>query len=148
MDQPVIIRTPSPELQPGRQWSKAALLLGCFLIFLFPVMVAAVVAGAALGALSTPVVDVPTLRVYIFLGRLAVYCLMGAAALAVTFGLLGLRPARSRNRPMGLAVAGMSLAVIALLLQVLLLVLFGHITEDMIRVKKEWYDPAFQKKGW
>src|SRR5262245_13934248 len=78
MDQPVIIRTRSPELQPGRQWSKAALLLGCFLIFLFPVMVAAVVAGAALGALSTPVVDVPTLRVYIFLGRLAVYCMMGA----------------------------------------------------------------------
>jgi hypothetical protein len=144
MDHPVITQAPSPERQPGRQWGMAALLLSCFLIFLFPIMMAVGGAGAVLGALSTPVVDEQTLREYISLGKLAVYCLIGTAVLALVFGLLGLRSARSRHQPVGLAVAGTSVAVVALLMQVLLLFMVVQVTEDMIRVKKDWYDPVFK----
>jgi len=145
MAQPALAPEPPLETQPGRQWGRIAFLLSCFLIFLFPLMGAAGFAGIVLGALSTPVVDEHTLREYVLLGKLVLYCLIGAAALALVFGLLGLRSARLRRQPAGWAVAGTSVAVIALVLQVLLLLLLVQGAEDMIRVKKDWYDPAFKR---
>jgi uncharacterized protein (TIGR03067 family) len=145
MDQPVPAQAPSQATLHSRQWGLAALLLSCFLIFLTPIFGIAAGAGAALGALSTPKVSEHTLREYGFLAKLAVCCLIGAAALALVFGLLGLRSALSRHQPVGLAVAATSVAVIALLLQVLLLFFCIYFEEDMIRVKKDWYDPVFEE---
>ena len=145
MAQPALAPAPSLETQPGRQWGRIAFLLSCFLIFLFPFGGAAGFAGIVLGALSTPVVDEHTLREYVLLGKFVLYCLIGAATLALVFGLLGLWSARLHRQPAGWAVAGTSVAVVALVLQVLLLLLLVQGAKDMIRVKKDWYDPVFNE---
>jgi hypothetical protein len=121
------------------QWGLASLLLGCFLILVFPIAAVGCGAGAALGALARSV-DEHALRGWVSVVKLAVYCLIGAAALALVFGFLGLWSAWSRRQPAGLAVAGSSVAVLALVLHLLLLVIYDRLAEDMMRERPYWHN--------
>jgi hypothetical protein len=142
MDQPAPAHAPAAAANHAGQWGLAALLLGCFLILVTPILGVGIGAGAVVGAISKSV-DEPALREYMSLAKLPVYCLMAAAALALTFGLLGLHAAGSRRQPAGLAVGGTIVAVIALVMQILLLVLFNRFAEDMIRERPFFHKAAF-----
>jgi hypothetical protein len=142
MDQSAPAPAPSPATPHAFQWGLAALLLGCFLILVCPIVGIGIGAGSVLGALRQSG-DEQALREYAALAKLPVYCLIGAAVLALAFGLLGLRSAWSRREPAGLAVAGSIVAVIALVVLVLMLFLFNRFTEDMIRER-----PFFHQRAW
>jgi len=149
LDQPAPAQPPAPESNHAAQWGHAALLLGCFLVLVFPLAAVGSGAGAALGALAQSVSDGDLLE-WVSLVRIAVFTLIGAAALALMLGFLGLRSAWSRGQPAGMAVAGTSVAGIALVLHILLLVIYNHLAEDMLRERPYWGNGSRSAppRGW
>jgi hypothetical protein len=149
LDQPAPAQAPSAVPNHAAQWGHAALLLGCFLILVFPLAAVGSGAGAVLGALVQSFSD-GDLQEWVSLVRIAVFILIGAAALALMLGSLGLRSAWSRGQPAGMAAAGTSVALIALVLHILLLVIYNHLAEDMLRERSYWRSGSRSAppRGW
>ena len=125
----------------------AALLLSCFLILAFAIFAIAVGAGAALGALAQSL-DEQALGGYVSLVKLVEYLFIGGSAVALVFGILGLRSCWSRRQPAGLSAAGTIVAVIALVLHVVLLIFTAHAADDMLREKPYWNKGSSPRGPW
>ncbi len=148
-----------PVLSEGRitathhagQWGLAALLLSCFLLVMFPVLLIAVFLGAVVGVMSLTT-DEQSLRVYAAYFNNALYGFAGAAVLALIFGIIGVMSAVFRRQPAGLAIAGSIVSVLALVTQLLLLLMVHRVVDDMIRDKPLWQQqigpPGFKQGQW
>src|SRR5262245_4360115 len=128
------LAAPPPATHHAGQWGLAALLLGCFLLVLFPVMLLAEFAGAAV-AVQDRSMDESAFRFFTG-GFVAVaYGLIGVAILALIFGVIGLISALVRGQPAGLSCAGTVMAVASLALHILLVIITHRVVEELRREK-------------
>lgn len=132
------------------QWGLSALLIGGLILFMFPIMTMgmfAAMAGAANNAyLKTSHIDLGIVATYV-----SVFGLAALAFFALLCGSFGILRGLGGRQPMGLALSGTVVAIVAVVVSIVLCVIAWECIDWAQTYKKERFEsnrPRFERNDF
>ncbi|HLW63874.1 MAG TPA: hypothetical protein VKS79_01060 [Gemmataceae bacterium] len=126
------------------QWGLSALLIGALVIVLFPIMVMSFF-GAMAGAANNDYLQSSDLDLGVTATEASTGGLLGLAIFALVCGIVGVISTFLRRQPLGLAMGGTVVAIVAVIVAIILVIIASKCIDWTRDFQKQRFSPNWKK---